>query len=70
MGGNKAGPSPTMFLATSEVKQQAMKDARDRADRNKKEAIELANQPLGLCLVITVFILAAVIAPPLAIVLL
>lgn len=70
MGGNKAGPSPTMFLQKSEIKQQAMKDARDRAAKSKKEAIELANQPLGLCLFITVFILAAVIAPPIAIVLL
>lgn len=70
MGGNKAGPSPTMFLQTSEVKQQAMKDARDNAAKNKQQAVDLANEPLGLCLFIAIFILAAVIAPPLAIVLL
>ena len=70
MSRHKTGPSPTMYLETSEVKQQALKETRDRAAKNKEEAIQLATQPLGFCLFIAIFILAAIVAPPLAIVLL
>lgn len=70
MGGNKAGPSPTMFLQKSEMKQQALKDVRDKAAKNKQDAIKAASEPLGLCLFIAIFILAAIVVPPVAIVLL
>lgn len=70
MSSNKAGPNPTMFLEPAEVRQKALKDARDKAAGDKQEAINLANQPLGLCLFIAIFILAAIIVPPLAIVIL
>lgn len=70
MSRNKTDPTPTMFLAASEIKQQALKKERDKAAKDKEEAIKLATQPLGFCLFIAIFILAAIIAPPLVIVLL
>ncbi len=70
MSRSKVNPTPTTFLQQSEVRQENLKNARDKANKDKKEAIALANQPLGLCLFIGIFILVAIIAPPLAIVLL
>ena len=59
-----------MFLEESETRQQNLKDTRDRAKNDKETAIQLATQPLGFCLFIAIFILAAVVVPPALIVLL
>ena len=70
MSPSKPGPTPTMYLSNAQIKQEALRNARDKAKSDKEEAIKLATQPLGFCLFIAIFILAAIIAPPLAIVLL
>ncbi len=63
--------SNTEVIATkAQLRQEALKRAAEIAEGAKKHAIKEATKPMGLCLFITVFILVAVIAPPLAIVLL
>lgn len=44
----------------------AMRDA----EKSKQKNMKAATEPMGLCLIITVFMLAIIIAPPIAIVLL
>jgi len=61
----------THAIATrAELRQIALKRAASAAEAAKKKAIKEANKPMGLCLIISVFMLAVIIAPPLVIVLL
>lgn len=70
MSRNKTNSTPTAFLTRAAIRQQHMKEIRDAAAKAKAKAIKEANQPMGLCLIIVVFMLVLFIAPPVAIVLL
>jgi hypothetical protein len=70
MSRHKGQYTATMYLKDSGKRQEDTKKIIKVAEKAKKEAIKAANEPMGACLFIAVFMLALIIAPPLAIVLL
>lgn len=63
-------PSDTSFYNKNELKQYHKQQIIKEARKFKKEAVEAANAPMSSCAIIAVMILAAIIAPPLVLVLL
>ena len=61
--------SPTR-TETMDPRQLRLYNAMKDAEKDKKQNIKAATEPMPLCLIITVFMLVLFIAPPLAIVLL
>lgn len=70
MSRNRVDKGSTGFWTKTEISQEHKRKIRDAATTMKNNAIEEANKPLGLCLIIAVFMLVLFIAPPIAIVLL
>ncbi len=58
--------SATMYLQREAVRQEKMQRAIRVAEKAKKEAMRKAQEPMGACLIVAVFLLVAIIAPPVA----